>query len=67
MGSRISRLERMLKKFSGKVLHPNHALMLGLMKTLTRAYLNEWNGNELEIKMEMMEMLQRKKELCLQV
>ncbi|OXA58556.1 SET domain-containing protein SmydA-8 isoform X2 [Folsomia candida] len=67
VGSRISRLERMLKKFSGKVLHPNHALMLGLMKTLTRAYLNEWNGNELEIKMEMMEMLQRKKELCLQL
>lgn len=64
VGSRISRLEKVLKKFSGKVLHPNHHLLLEVMKNLSRIYLDNCNAESTE---EKMSRLQRKREICLQL
>lgn len=68
-GSLVSRLERILKKYSGKVLHPNHYALLNVVKSLNYAYANMHRGNNGEGEKEELDLerLTRAKALCLQM
>lgn len=67
-GSPVSRLERLLKKYSGKVVHPNHQFLLGVIKSLNYAYakLHEATGGGDGAEMDF-DHLSRAKALCLQL
>ncbi|CAL8113483.1 unnamed protein product [Orchesella dallaii] len=66
-GSPVSRLERLLKKYSGKILHPNHSLLLTVIKDLNYAYAELHVGVDSSKDEVDLDRLNRSKALCMQL